>query len=348
MRAAVLHGPRDVRLEDVPTPAVGRSDVAIQVAHNGLCGSDLKLYEYGLRAASEPHPTTGHCGPQILGHELSGTVVDVGPSVTGIRVGDRVCVEPLYPCFNCPPCRRGLSHLCQILTFHGVVAGGGGLSEVTVVPETMVHVLPGTVSFEQGALIEPMSVGYHAVERAHLAAGDLAVVLGAGPIGIGVLLALRARGVDNVIVAEPVDTRRRVIEGLGAVTVDPGDLLGFLSRNDGGRGGADAVFDCAGASKTFALATEAVRARGDVVVVAGSSLHPLTTTAHLLQHGEMTITGSLAMTSADMSAVIALMAAGAYPTSGWVEHVAFDDVVERGFHDLLAGRRTKVLIDLDP
>jgi (R,R)-butanediol dehydrogenase / meso-butanediol dehydrogenase / diacetyl reductase len=346
MRAAVLYGPRDLRLEDVAEPGVGPGDVAIEVAHNGLCGSDLKLFEHGLRAVDEPHPTTGHVGPQILGHELSGIVKEIGASVTGVRVGDRVCVEPLYPCGGCPPCGRGWSHLCQILTFHGVIAGGGGLSDRTVVPASMVHVLPTNVSMEQGALIEPMSVGYHAVERAKLVAGDVAVILGAGPIGIGVLLTLRSRGVEHVVMAEPVAARRAVVEGLGAITVEPDELLSYLSRTDPRRGGANAVFDCAGAARSFSLATEAVRARGDVVVVAGSSQYPLTTSAHLLQHREMNITGSLAMTTDDMRAVISLMATGAFPTTGWVEHIAFDDVVDQGFHELLAGRRTKVLVDL--
>jgi (R,R)-butanediol dehydrogenase/meso-butanediol dehydrogenase/diacetyl reductase len=346
MRAAVLHGEGDLRLEDVAERAPSPGDVAIDVVHNGLCGSDLKLFQMGLRAVSEPHPTTGHCGPQILGHEFSGTVVSAGADAAGVRVGDRVCVEPLYPCMACSPCSRGLVHLCQILTFHGVVSSGGGLSERTVVPASMVHVLPASLSFEQGALIEPMSVSYHAVGRATVAPGDIAVVFGAGPIGIGVLLTLHARGIGDVVVVEPSPVRRSAVARLGGIAVAPDELSSHLSARAPRHGGADVAFDCAGVSSSFAATVGVLRARGQAVVVAGSSAYPLTTTAHLLQHTEITITGSLAFQPGDFDAVIALMATGAYPTAGWVEHIAFDDILQSGFHDLIAGRRTKVLVDI--
>ncbi len=172
MLAAVLHDARDLRLEDVPEQPPLADEVTVSVVHNGLCGSGLKIFESGLRATDTPHPTTGHCGPQTLGHEFSGVVSAVGPGVTSLSNGDRVCIEPLYPCGSCAPCGRGLHHLCQILTFHGVVSSGGGLSERTTLPARMVRRIPDSLTFEQGALVEPMAVSYHAIARADPQPGE--------------------------------------------------------------------------------------------------------------------------------------------------------------------------------
>jgi (R,R)-butanediol dehydrogenase / meso-butanediol dehydrogenase / diacetyl reductase len=350
MLAAVLHGPRDLRVEDIPERPPGPGEVTIDVACNGLCGSDLKLYETGLRSTATPHPVTHHCGPQVLGHELAGIISAVGTAVSGTtesgyKIGDRVCVQPDYPCGMCPPCTAGFSHLCQIITFLGVISSGGGLSERLTIDHTKLHRLPDSLSLEQGALVEPMAVAYHAVGRADPQPGEIAVIVGAGPIGIGAVLNLRARGIGDIIVVEPSPQRRAVVQAMGAEAVHPDEAETFIAlRTD--RHGADVAFDCAGVGSTFGATLAALRARGRAVVVAGSSSYPLQTTAHLLQHTEITITGSVAFQRAEFAAVIDLMAAGAFPVDGWVEHVPLESVVEEGFAPLLAGRKTKVLIDL--
>lgn len=347
MLAAVLHDARDLRVEAVPDPSPLPGQVRIGVAHNGICGSDLKLFEMGLRAATgdSPHPLTNYAGPQILGHEFSGIVSELGAGVNDFAVGDRVCVQPDYHCGVCSACRAGHTHLCQILTFHGVISAGGGLSQQTCVPAAMVHRLPDALTMVQGALVEPMAVSYHAVGRGAVQPGELAVVVGAGPIGIGVVLNLRARGVDDIVVAEPSPARRAVIEQFGATAVDPAGLRDHLATRTP-KGGADVAFDCAGRGVTYGATLGALRARGRAVIVAGSSAHPLEMTAHLLQHTEITITGSLAFEPGDFAATIELMVAGAYPTDGWVEHIALADIVTDGIEPLLAGNKTKVLIDL--
>jgi (R,R)-butanediol dehydrogenase / meso-butanediol dehydrogenase / diacetyl reductase len=337
MLAAVLHDARDLRLEEVPERSPHDGEVTISIVHNGLCGSDLKIFETGLRATDIPHPTTGHCGPQILGHEFSGVVSAVGLNVEGLAVGDRVCIEPLYPCGSCAPCQRGLDHLCQILTFHGVVSSGGGLSERTTLPAGMVRRIPDSLTFEQGALVEPMAVGYHAIGRADPQPGEQVTIFGAGPIGIGVVLGLRARGVENIVVVEPSATRRRVVAALGVLAVDAdGAPIGL----------SDVAFDCAGVPSAFQGTLAALRARGRAVVVAGSAKYPLAMSAHMLQHTEITVTGSVAFESREFAEVIDLMASGAFPLDGWVEHVPFDQLLTEGFLPLLAGSKTKVLIDL--
>jgi (R,R)-butanediol dehydrogenase / meso-butanediol dehydrogenase / diacetyl reductase len=262
----------------------------------------------------------------------------VGPDAAGLAIGDRVCVEPLYPCGTCVPCATGFLHLCQILTFHGVVASGGGLSQRTTLPASMVRVLPHNITLQQGALIEPMTVSYHAIERADVDSSTRAVVFGGGPIGIGVVLGLAARGVRDVTVVEPSPTRRAVIvESLGGRAVAP-DVAPV--------GVADVAFDCAGVPAAFKGTLAALRVRGRAVVVAGSSKYPLEISAHMLQHTEVEITGSVAFSSADFAAVTELMATGAYPLEGWVEHVEFAQLITEGFRPLMAGQKTKVLVDL--
>ncbi len=342
MLAAVLHGALDLRLEEVPEREPGPNEVAVAVEHNGLCGSDLKIYQTGLRATDIPHPTTHHCGPQILGHEFSGVVVKVGSERkvgSELKVGDRVCIEPLYPCGACGPCALGLSHLCQILTFHGVVSSGGGLSERTTLPASMVRHLPDSLTFEQGALIEPMAVSFHAIERADAQPGHRAVVFGGGPIGIGVVLGLRARGCEKVTVVEPSPVRRKVLEQLGATAVHP---------ESAPQGVADIAFDCAGVPSAFQGTLVSLRARGRAVVVAGSAKYPLEISAHMLQHTEILITGSVAFESSEFAQVMDLMAKGAYPLTDWVEHVPFAQLLDEGFRPLIEGQKTKVLIDLAP
>jgi (R,R)-butanediol dehydrogenase / meso-butanediol dehydrogenase / diacetyl reductase len=345
MLAAVLHGPRDLRVEDIPEQPPGAGEVTISVACNGLCGSDLKLYETGLRSGDTPHPVTHHCGPQVLGHELAGVISAVGANVAGYIVGDRVCVQPDYPCGACPPCTAGYSHLCQIITFLGVISSGGGLSERLAIDCKKLHRLPDSLTLEQGALVEPMAVAYHAVGRADPQPGEVAVIIGAGPIGIGAVLNLRARGVEDIIVVEPSAQRRAVVQLMGAEAVHPDDAAAFIARRTDHHG-AHVAFDCAGVGSTFGSALASLRARGRAVVVAGSAAYPLQTTAHFLQHTELTITGSVAFQRFEFAEVIDLMAAGAYPLAGWVEHVPLAAVVEEGFMPLLAGQKTKVLVDL--
>jgi (R,R)-butanediol dehydrogenase / meso-butanediol dehydrogenase / diacetyl reductase len=337
MLAAVLHDAHDLRLEDVEECVPGPEEVTVEVAFNGLCGSDLKIYESGLRAIDTPHPTTHHCGPQILGHEFSGTVVAAGSSTAALALGDRVCIEPLYPCGRCAPCGAGLSHLCQILTFHGVISAGGGLSQRTTLPASMVRRLPDALTLEQGALIEPMTVSFHAIERAEAQSGHCAVVFGGGPIGIGVVFGLRARGCENVTVVEPSPVRRKVLQQLGVTTVDV---------DAAPRGVADLAFDCAGVPAAFQGTLRSLRARGRAVVVAGSAKYSLEISAHMLQHTEIVVTGSVAFESTEFAQVMQLMEAGAYPLDGWVEHVPFAQVLEEGFLPLLKGVKTKVLIDV--
>ncbi|MDH6280188.1 2,3-butanediol dehydrogenase [Prescottella agglutinans] len=343
MRAAVLHGVEDLRVEDVPEPVLRDGDVLVAVAYNGICGSDLGLvHSFGV--SEHPHPLTGACGPQILGHEFSGVVRAVGAGVTDIAVGDRVAVQPTYRCGTCARCRDGHEHLCEVIAFHGINADGGGMSEYTAVPAESVHVLPDAVSLEQAAVVEPLAVALHAVELSGVQPGQSALVLGAGPIGIATALNLRAGGVDRILLSEPSETRRAIAAGLGFEVLDPdADPVAAVREHTDGAG-ADVVFECAGVAAAVLTALVAVRPRGAVVLLATYKEEvPLHT--YLMMFGEMRLMSSLAYSRKEFRTVIDRMADGAYPLDGWVERVPLADVVE-GVRAVSEGRRMKVLVEV--
>ena len=345
MRAAVYYGPNKVSVEDVAIPTPGPGQVQLQVGFNGICGTDLHEYYAGpIFVPTQPHPLTHQELPLTLGHEFSGTVTAVGAGVTDWREGDRVAVEPIYKCDHCGPCAAGNYNVCQQIGFHGLMSDGG-MAEYTVVPTNMLHRLPDNVSLELGALVEPMSVAYHAATLGDVKPGDTAMVFGAGPIGIGLWFALRGKGLQEVFVVEPSPTRRAAIEALGAVTLDPTviDVPGFVADHTYGAG-ADAVYDAAGVTPAVETALACVGSRKPMVSVAIYE-KPLQTPLLNLVMNESRIQGSLCYTGADFEAVIALMAQGAYDTTGWVAQIPIGDVVSEGFEALHAGNKMKVLVD---
>jgi (R,R)-butanediol dehydrogenase / meso-butanediol dehydrogenase / diacetyl reductase len=345
MRAAVYYGPNKLEVTDVPEPMPTEGTVKVKVGFNGICGTDLHEYYAGpIFVPTEPHPLTGQQMPLTLGHEFSGVITEVGRGVTDYAAGERVAIMPLYRCGHCGPCRAGNYNICQQIGFHGLMSDGG-MAEYTVVPTDMLHRLPDNVSLELGALVEPMSVAYHAATLGEPSPDGTSMVFGAGPIGIGLWFALRGKGVEDVFVVEPSATRRASIEALGARTLDPTavDVPAFIADHTDGAG-ADAAFDAAGVQPAVETALACVGARRPMVSVAIYE-KPLTTPLLNLVMNESRIQGSLCYTAADFEAVIDLMAKGTYDTTGWVTPIALDDVIDEGFEALHAGKKMKVLVD---
>lgn len=346
MRAAVFHGREDLRLEDVPEPTPGVGDVKLRVQYNGICGSDLHEYYDGpITTRRDPHPLTGVKNPVILGHELSGIVVECGDGVEDLQIGDLVAVEPVETCGHCLFCRAGQYNHCGLLAFHGYNRGGGGLSQFTVVRRSMAHKLPRAITPAQGALIEPMAIGWSTVNRCRVQAGQIVAVHGAGPIGIGVLLTLLRRGV-RVIMIDPSPARRAVVSALGAEQVlDPRDtdIVSALRDLTGGRG-VDASVDAAGVPAAFQAALRATAVDGNVVVVA---IHTQPLQIHPMEilMSEARITG-VALSCGAFPSVIAEMAAGAYPADGWVETIPFPQLIRDGFERLHRQDGVKLLVDV--
>ncbi|AEF42673.1 2,3-butanediol dehydrogenase [Hoyosella subflava] len=345
MRAAVYYGPNKVSIDDVPDPSPAYGQVKVRVGFNGICGTDLHEYFAGpIFIPTTPHALTGNQAPLVLGHEFSGTITEIGPGVDGFSEGDRVAIEPIYRCGTCGPCASGRYNICKFIGFHGLMSDGG-MAESTVVPQNMLHKLPDSVSLQLGALVEPMSVAYHAAKLGDVQAGDTAMVMGAGPIGIGVWFALKGLGLDDVYVVEPSPVRRASIENLGAKTLDPTsvNVAEFIGDHTGGSG-VDAAYDAAGVQPAVETALQCIGAHKPLVSVAIYE-KPLETPLLNLVMNESRIQGSLCYTGDDYRAVIDLMADGHYDTTGWVTTIPIEQVVDEGFHALHAGKKMKVLID---
>src|SRR5690625_980921 len=217
MKAVRYYGKEDVRLEEVEEPQTRPGTVKIAPAFNGICGSDLHLYHDGpippAPTTSDAHPISGETLPVVFGHEFSGVVEEVGEGVEGISVGDRVAVEPLMVCGECTACKLDKYNLCEKMGFIGISGLGGGLAEHIVVEQRWVHKV-GDMPLDQAALLEPLSVALHAVRHAGAdqAAGQLAVVGGAGPIGLLTAAVLRAYGVKTIVSEVAAERRNKAQE----------------------------------------------------------------------------------------------------------------------------------------
>jgi (R,R)-butanediol dehydrogenase/meso-butanediol dehydrogenase/diacetyl reductase len=215
MRAGVLHAPHDLRVEDRPEPVPGATDVVIEVAYNGLCGTDATEYSKGpmMVPLEKPHPGSGHVGPTTLGHEFIGTVVDAG---SGARawVGKRVASGAGVSCGRCAWCLRGRTNLCASYYTLGL-STHGGLAEFVGAPDSTLVEIPGTCLDLEAALAQPLAVGLHGVDRAEIASGQRVVLLGAGAIGSFILAGLGGHdGPVTVLDVDPV--RLDAARALGA------------------------------------------------------------------------------------------------------------------------------------
>ncbi|MDO0916658.1 alcohol dehydrogenase catalytic domain-containing protein [Streptomyces sp. DT2A-34] len=334
-----LHGQEDLRLEEVVTPPVGPTEVKVRVAHNGICGSDLHYYYL---------PDGIITRPRFIGHEFSGIVAEVGAEVKDIAVGDRVCVFPIISCGSCSECRSGYPVLCEVLdrdvSTVGCGAPIGALSEYCVVPGSVVVPLPDDISLAQGAMVEPLAVGATAVQRSGARLGQRIAVLGGGPIGIGVALALNALGIDDVVVVEPSEQRRALLAKLTTAQVlDPEEVTADARFTAGG--GADIVFECAGVPASLYSAYELAGKRGHIVLI-GLHEKPSQFPPPQVFVKEVTVVGHNGSNIEAFHTVIDWMQNGLIPTEGWVTHVPWTDVVTHGLEPLRRGELLKVLIDL--
>jgi (R,R)-butanediol dehydrogenase/meso-butanediol dehydrogenase/diacetyl reductase len=347
MRAAVFHGRSDLRLEDVPEPTVGAGDVKLRVLYNGICGSDLhEVYDGPITTRTTPHPLTGIRNPVILGHELSGEVIEIGPGIEDLQIGDRVAVEPVETCGSCMYCTSGQYNHCGLLAFHGYNRGSGGLAQFSVVKRSMAHKLPKTMSAQQGALIEPMAISYRTAERCGVEAGQTVAIHGGGPIGIGVSFTLARRGV-RVIVVDPSPQRRAALTKLGVpIVLDPrdGDIVSAIKDLTGGRG-ADTSVDAAGVPAAFKAALLSTAVGGKLIVVAIHT-QPLQIAPMDMLMTEVQVSG-IALSNNTFPKVIAEMSAGTYPMTGWVETIPFERLLSDGFERLRRQEGMKILVHVE-
>lgn len=350
MRAAVFHDRHDLRVDDIPAPAnVGPREVLLRPFFCGICGTDLHEYAFGpIVIPTDPHPLTGASAPQVLGHEFSAEVVEVGADVTAARVGDRVSVMPLVTCGHCYYCRRGLNHLCVVMACTGLSWHGGGIAELVVVGEQQVSLLPDSVTDVQGALIEPAAVAAYGVDRTGMGPGDTILITGAGPIGALAALYANAAGASTVIVSEPNQRRRALAEAFGDVhVVDPTavDVSEFVRDLTGGIG-VDVAAECSGSQPGLTAALSSVRSAGTVTQV-GLHVKPATINPMVLSNRDLSLVGTWCYPVYDWPRIIALVASGRFPVEKVLSDIIdVDQLVTRGFDRLLDpdGDAQKVLV----
>ncbi len=300
MKAVKYLGPDNIQVvpTDVPTPDSGEALVKVHLA--GICGTDMAIIG-GKHPRARP--------PLIPGHEFAGQVVDIRPGGTPsrINIGDRVTAYPLISCGQCWSCRNGFAHVCSHLKLIGIDTDGF-MAEYARVPINHLYQLPATLSFEKGALIEPLAVGIHAVAMAQPKASDFCVVMGAGPIGLMVGLRLHSLNIQNIVITDLNNYRLQLADELGLQTLDisrcdPGEEV--LSLTD--RAGADIVFEAAGSKEAAMQMSQLVRCRGKVILV---SVHkePHKVNLQAINFKEISIIGSRVYSPTDYEQALKLAA----------------------------------------
>ena len=336
MRAGVFRGVRQMPVEDVHDPAAGPRDIVLDVKACGICGSDLHGYAAGQFSAVG----------QVMGHEFSGEVADVGAEVEGIRAGDRVTGPPIQPCGECAPCRAGSGHLCQVWTERSIAFGlPGAFAERVRIPDAVlgrnVQVLPDHLTFEDGAFVEPLAVATHAVGRGDVEPGDAAVVLGLGTIGLLVAQVLLARGLTRVVGVDLSPLRRQVAEELGALASD--DIDAAVGEHQ-----VDVVFEATGAPGLVQRAIEIVRPGGTIVIIALYEQRAEIDPTAAVQK-ELTVRGSAIFTPEEFREALDLLASGAVRTQPLITHRhALEDLGEAFETQLDKDAAIKVMVSPAP
>ncbi|MBS7623465.1 alcohol dehydrogenase catalytic domain-containing protein [Candidatus Bathyarchaeota archaeon] len=331
-----------IKVMDTDRPRLGPRDVLVQVKATAYCGSDLHLYKWDGQAVKWNSPI-----PRILGHEFSGDVVEVGKNVTMVQVGDLVAGETHIPCERCYMCRTGRMHICENMKIFGVHVPEGSFAEFAVIPETIAYKLPPGTPYDVGALYEPCGVAMHAVQRAAPNPGDIAVVLGCGPIGIYVQQIMRALGSDVIatdIKKFRIEHARRVGAAREVIDASEGNVVERIKAATGQRG-ADIVFEAAGAGSTIIQSLDIVAKAGKVVLFGASPENPTLDTTTYIVYKEIDVlglTGRYMYSTWDR--VQRLVTRGLIDLKSVVTHTFPLEKAEEGFQLLLRGDASKVIL----
>jgi L-iditol 2-dehydrogenase len=281
MRAAVLHAPHRVALEQRPVPVPAPEQVLVRVRSVGLCGSDVHYYEHGRIG---DHVVSS---PLVLGHEPSGEIVACGDRATRHRPGQRVSLEPGVPCLTCTQCLAGRYNLCPRMTFFATPPVDGAFCEYVVLHEAFAHPVPDSMSDDSAALLEPLSVAVWACTKADVSTGSRVLVTGAGPVGLLALQTANALGAAEVLVCDLSPERLALARDLGATAVVD---VGEQGLDDTGFE-ADVLLECSGSARATADGVRRVGRAGRVVLVGMGGDEVTLPLAHVQQH-ELVVTGT--------------------------------------------------------
>lgn len=344
---AVLYGVEDLRLEQRPIPTPKDDEVLLDMDSVGICGSDVHYL------------VKGRCGdfvvqkPMVIGHEASGIVSKVGSKVQHLKVGDRVAIEPGYGCRVCDFCKTGRYNLCADMIFCATPPYDGNLTRYYTHPADFCYKLPSHVTMEEGALLEPLSVGVHACRRAGVGLGSEVLILGAGPIGLVTLITAKSMGAGKVVVTDLLQNRLDVAKELGA----DGTLVVEMGSNEQDvvkkvhdlfGGAPDKTIDCSGAEATSRLSILATRSGGCAVLVGMGASEVKLPLANALAR-EVDIRGVFRYCN-DYAAALSLVASGKIDVKRLITHHFNIEETAEAFntsrHGL--GGAIKVMIHVQP
>ena len=314
MKASFLIEPGVIEMREIDAPTPDHDQVLVKVAAVGVCGSDVHFFAHGnIGTMIMDHPF-------VLGHELSGTITAVGKDVDPARIGKRVAIEPQRPCRTCKQCRAGRYNLCPEIIFYAVPHVNGAFTEYVTIQNDFAFDLPDNVSFEAGALLEPLSVAIWSCQRAQVSVGSRVLITGAGPIGVIVAQTAKAFGASEVIITDTVETRRTFALSHGASrAIDP--TKESLSGLD-----VDVFIDATGVGKAVYDGIKAVGPNGRVILV-GMGDDDVLLPVDYIQSREIWVTGIFRYTNTWPTA-IELVSSGKVDLDSLVTHRFNLDQVE--------------------
>jgi L-iditol 2-dehydrogenase len=326
--------PGAIQVQTVDRPRPGHGDVLIEVEAASICGSDLHIHKWDPIFHEFMHP------PMVLGHEFAGRVVEVGPEVSSVQVGDRVMAESVVWCGACRTCLRGMSHVCERRQLFGIHRWGG-MAEAVVAPAKFLHALPPSVSTRQGAAVEPLTVALHAVLLHPPKPRDVVLVTGPGPIGLLAAQVARGMGADVFVAGAAADAEFRLplAESLGLSVLDPDKpLLEALGQQ------ADMAIEASGSQAALRDLIAAVTNGGSITLV-GLFAGPVDVDLPALIRREIAVHPSYTGTWVDFDRAISLIRDGAVKIDPLLTVYALDDAV-KAFEDALSQRVMKPLLQV--
>jgi L-iditol 2-dehydrogenase/threonine 3-dehydrogenase len=339
MRQAIMPHPGQIDFREAETPKVGTNEILLSIKKIGVCGSDIHVWH-------GQHPFTPY--PVIQGHEFSGEVVAIGEGVTKVKVGMKATAAPQEVCEQCPPCLRGDYNICDNLKVRGFQAPGCA-QDFFAVPEARVVAIPDSLSYEQGAFIEPSAVAAHATMRAPNLKGKNVVVFGAGTIGNLLAQAAYCRGAKKVLISDINDFRLKKAQEVGILDICNVATEDFKSAAQAAFGdeGFDVAFEAAGVEASLDTAVQQIQKGGCIVVVAVYGERPRVDIS-ILGDRELSLVGTLMYRQEDYEQAVAWLASGQLNTESLVTaRFPFEQYNEAYQHiDKNGGSTLKVMIDL--
>jgi len=336
MSAALYRGGKSFELKEIEKPQAESEGVVIKISHCGICGTDLHIFHGKMDQRVDI--------PQVIGHEASGVIEEIGAGVTDLSIGDKVVVRPLDWCGECPTCQAGNSHICTNLKFMGIDSEGA-FQKYWKVKARTVHKCPPQMSLKLGALIEPLAVACHDVRRGAVKQGDYVAIIGGGPIGLLIAMVVKELGA-KVIISEISEYRLQLAKEMGFETFDPtkGDLVEHvMSVTD--NTGADVVFEVTATAAGAKLVTELTKPRGKIVLV-GIYSEPQPLDLFKFFWRELELLGARVYEKADFDQAVELVSANSLPLEKLISNTYGLSEIQTAFESFEGNLEAmKVLID---